>query len=81
MCKEDVSVKGEAPGTFVMPSRGVDVKKINTLSSLYAVWWLFDVNMSAMGRLRDKATAASRLKEGRGLSEDLLQMGYCEKLY
>lgn len=38
MCKEDVSVKGEAPGTIVMPSRGVDVKKINTLSSLYAVW-------------------------------------------
>ena len=36
--------------------------------------------MSAMGRLRGKATAASRIKEGRGLSEDLLQMGYYEKL-
>lgn len=36
--------------------------------------------MSAMGRLRGKATAASRFKkEGRGLSEDLLQVGYYEK--
>ena len=27
MCKEDVSVKREAPGTFVMPSGGVDVEE------------------------------------------------------